>query len=811
MNLRRALHLLRRSPGFCLVAVATLGIAIGATVTIFSVADAVLIRPVPYTHPDRLVQIWGQNLRRNIPFFSLAYPDVAVWRKEARAFSAIAALSIGSASLAGHGVPEMVRLARVNAEMLPMLGTKLAAGRGFTTDEDRPGGNPAAIISHGLWQRRFGGNRSALGERITLDGQSFTIVGILPDDFLSPEAGQRAISREVLIPLADDGARGEGPPRSVLVFARLRPGVTRQQAQADIDRLSRRLDEAYPPGPQPRSVRVWGLEEFRTRDVRVSLLVLAGAVTMVLLIACVNVANLLLARAPLRRVEMTLRLALGAGRRRLVAELLGESAILAAAACVVGVGLAFWALKGLSAMGEARVPSIGQAGIDVRVVLFAMAASAITVLVFGLGPALSLSRPSSLASLQGRLKDVGRSQGGRLGRGLRNTLVAVEVALSLILLVGAGLLLQSFMRLQQVQPGFNPRGVMTASIALNADRYRDPAQQASFFTRLVQDLRARPGVESVGISSLLPLSGSNQGTYMLGESGAVTRIEDAPIVWFRLVSAGYFQAMQIPLRRGRYFDPVEERNARTVIINEEMAAQYWPGQDPVGRQLRPPPPRDPRVAPAPPVTVVGVVGNVRHMGLSAKPEPELYVPFQQTPGRTAFVAVRTSLDPESLAPLLSAAARAIDPEQAVSQVRTLESALVLSTSSQRLSTTLLLAFAAIAAALAIVGLCGVTSYLVSQRTQEIGVRMALGAQRGDVWRLVIGEGMAATVAGIALGLAGAAAATRVIDTMLFGVTRWNPVAFGVAPALLALGALAGIWWPAKRATTVDPLAALREQ
>ncbi|RPJ57393.1 MAG: FtsX-like permease family protein, partial [Acidobacteria bacterium] len=346
---------------------------------------------------------------------------------------------------------------------------------------------------------------------------------------------------------------------------------------------------------------------------------------------------------------------------------------------------------------------------------------------------------------------------------------------------------------------------------LNADHYRDPVQRVSFFRRLLEDLQARPGVVSAGITSSRPLSGHNQGTYMLGESGAVTRFEDAPIVWFRLVSAGYFRALQIPLVRGRYFDPVEERNTGTVIVNEEMAARYWPGEDPVGRRLRPLPPRDPRVAAPPPVTVVGVVGNVHHMGLRAKPEPEMYMPGLLTPGRAAIVAVRTSLEPESLAPLLSAAARAIDPEQAVSEVRTLESAVFLSTSTQRLSTTLLLVFAGIAAALAVVGLCGVTSYLVAQRTQEIGVRMALGARRAHVWRLVLGEGMAATVAGIVVGLAGAAAATRVIETMLFGVTRWNPLAFAAGPVVLALGALAGIWWPARRATAIDPLEALREQ
>ncbi len=392
---------------------------------------------------------------------------------------------------------------------------------------------------------------------------------------------------------------------------------------------------------------------------------------------------------------------------------------------------------------------------------------------------------------------------------LRAGLVSAEVALSLVLLVGAALLLESFVRLQQVSPGFNPRGVMTAAIALNADRYGEPAQSVAFFRRFLEDVQHRPGVVAAGITSSRPLSGHNQGTYMLGETGAVTRVEDAPIVWFRLVSSGYFKAMEIPLRRGRFFDPAEDRNAGTVVVNEEMAARYWPGQDPIGQRVRAPAPASQPAAPW--LTVVGVAGNIHHMGLRTGEEPEMYMPFVNTPFRTAVVAVRTTLDPVALAPVLAGAAKSIDPEQAVSEVRTLESAVYLSTAAERLSTTLLGLFAALAVALAVVGLCGVTSYLVEQRTQEIGVRMALGAGRGHVMRLVFREGMVATTIGIAIGLAGAAAGTRVIEAMLFGVSAWNPLAFAAGPVVLVLGAAAGIWFPARRATAIDPLAALREQ
>ena len=804
-DVRYAFRVLRRSPGFTALAVITLALGIGATVTMFSVADAVLIRPVSYRDPGRLVQIWGQNLARNIPFHNVAYPDVAIWRQEARSFEMLAALSDSSASLSGRGDPEMVRVARTNAELLPLLGVAMAAGRTFRPDEDRPGGNHVAVISHELWQRRFGGDAAAVGEIVRLDGAACTIVGVLPAGFRPP-----AIPADVFEPLADDGARNaERAPLTVTVFARLRAGVTLEQAQADMDGLSRSLDERFPSGGSVRSVRVWSLTDFRTRDVRLSLHVLAGAVTMVLLVACVNVANLLLARASIRRSEVALRLALGAPRRRLVAQLLTESGVVGLAAGAIGLAFAYWGVHALIGLAQARVPSLNQAGINLRVLGFAVFTSVLTVLLFGLGPALALSHPSHISSLQGSLKDQGRSLGRKLGRGLRGVLVAAEVALSLVLLVGAVLLVQSFARLQQVDPGFNPRGVMTATMSLNADRYREPAQLVAFFSRFLEELERTPGVVAAGITSSLPLSSHNQGAYVLGESGAVTRREDAPVAWFRRVSAGYFRAMEIPLLRGRLFDPMEERNRGTVIVNQEMAARYWPGEDPIGRRIRGASP-DPRAA-GPWLTVVGVVGNIHHMALDTSAEPEWYLPYVATPVRAVAVSVRTTLDPQSLAPVMARAARAIDREQAVSAVRTLESAVYDAASSERLSTTLLTLFAAIAVALAVVGLCGVTSYLVDQRTHEIGVRMALGAHRGDVLRLVFREGIMATTIGVVIGLGGAAAATRVIQSMLFGVSAWNPLAFAAGPVILMLGVLAGIWLPARRATAIDPLVALREQ
>jgi putative ABC transport system permease protein len=699
----------------------------------------------------------------------------------------------------------MVQVVRTNAELLSIVGVAMAEGRFFLADEDRPGASRVAVITHELWQRRLGGDRAALAEPIKLDGEPHMIVGVLPVGFRPP-----AYAADVLIPLADSGARNREGQRSpsVTVVGRLRPGVTLAQAQAEMDRLTRGLDERFPVPGRARNVRVWSLTDFRTREVRTSLLVLGVAVVMVLLIACVNVANLLLARASIRRSEMAVRMALGGSRRRLVAQLLTESAVIGLAAGAIGVGLAFWGVQGLRALGGTGMASLDRAGIDLRALCVALLVSVATVALFGLGPALALSRPSSSSTVPGDLKEQVRGGGGRLGRRLRGALVAAEVALSFVLLVGAGLLLQSFANLQQVRPGFNAEGVMTANVALNAARYREPAQSVAFFRRFLENLQRRPGVVSAGITSSLPLTSHNQGTYMVGESGAITRPEDAPVLWFRIVSAGYFRAMGIPLLRGSLFDAVEERNPGTVVVNSEMAARYWPGEDPVGRRIRGAS-ADPRRA-GPWLTVVGVVGDVHHMGLATPVEPEMYLPYVGVPFTTAAVAVRTSLDAATLGPALVEAAKAADPEQAVSAVRTLESALYQSAASARLSTTLLALFAAISVALSLVGLGGVISYLVDQRTHEIGVRMALGARRGHVLLLVLREGMTAAVLGVAVGLAGAVAAASVFQTILFGVSAWDPLAFAAAAAILLAGALAGTWLPARRATAIDPLAALRE-
>ena len=803
-DIRYALRVFRRSPGFTALAIATLAIGIGATITVFSVADAVLVRPVAYRDPDRLVQIWGQNLARNIPYHQVEYADVVVWKKQARSFEGLSAAASSSASLAGRGDPEMVQVMRANAELLPMLGVTMATGRAFLPDEDRPGAGRVVVIGHGLWRRRFGLSAAAVGTSIKLDGVPHTIVGVLPASFRSPAA-----PADVLAPLADDGARGrENPPSpTVTVFGRLRPGVTREQAQLEMDQLSRSLDKEFPSPVRARSVRVWNLKEFRTREVRVSLLVLAGAVTMVLFIACVNMANLLLARAGLRRSEVAIRLALGARRRRLVLQLLTESLVLGIAGGVLGVVLAYWGVQGLEQLAPARVPSIDQAGVDLRVIGFSVFASLLTVVLFGLGPAVALAGTQGTATLQGSLNDQGRGQGGRLGRSLRGALVAAEVALSIVLLVGAVLLIQSFARLQRVNPGFNPRGVMTASVALNAERYREPAQQVAFFRRFLEEVNRTPGVVAAGVTSSLPLSGHNQGTYVVGESGAVTRLQDAPIAWFRRVTAGYFRAMGIPLLRGRVFEATEDRNPGTVVVNQAMAEWYWPGQDPIGRRLRGGS-SDPRAA-GPWMTVVGVVGNVHHMALTAASEPEMYLPYIATPSRSMAVAVRTTLEPEAMALVMAGAVKAIDSEQAVSTVRTLEAAVYEAASSQRLSTVLLGLFAALAVLLAIIGVGGVTSYLVDQRTHEIGVRVALGAGRADVMRLVFRDGMLAAAAGVALGLGGAVAATRLMGAMLFGVSAWSPLALAAGPSVVVLGVLSGIWLPARRATAIDPLVALR--
>jgi len=795
-DVRYAVRMLRRSRSFAVVAVMALGLGIGATTAMFSVADGVLLRPLPYRDADRVVQIWSQNLQRGIPFSRTSYPDVAVWQRESRTLAAVTAYRDTAASLAAGTEPEPVTVAQVSASFFAVFGVDLEEGRAFLPDEDRPGGAAVAILSHDLATRRFAGS-AATGRTVKVDGVEYAVVGVLPDTF-RPAAG----TVDVYLPLADDGGReGEREVLSVSVYARLAPGATQAQAQAELDGLSKRLDEAFPVA-FPRSVRVWGLHEFATRNVRLSVLVLLGAVTMVLLIACVNVANLLLARSSGRRKEIAVRVALGATRRRLVAQLLTESLLVAAAGCVVGVLLAWW---GVGLLPRLAPGLADQVALDGRALAFALAVTVATTVLFGLSPALAQSRPDGLSALDVVLKEEGRRGSGSARSRLRRGLVVGEVALSLVLLVGAGLLLKSFARLQEVNPGFNPDQVMTATLSLSTERYRESAHFARFAREFLDRLAATPGVTASGLTTSLPLSGHNQGLYLGSEEGPT--VESPQIVWFRRVTVGYFRALEIPLLRGQLFDSDEPVEPLVVVVNRALAERFWPGEDPIGKHIRPPV-RDPQ-NPPPSMTVIGVVGDIHHMALDAPAEPEMFMQFMVTPARAMTVAVRSPLGPETIGPAIARAAALADEEQAVSSVRTMTQAVYAATTSERLSTTLLTTFAALAVALALIGLYGVLSYAVDQRAHEIGVRMALGARRADVLRMVLREGVLTSLAGIAIGVAGALVATRYMASMLYAVSATDVGTFVAVSALLVLAALAASLVPARRATGIDPIVTLR--
>jgi putative ABC transport system permease protein len=801
-DVRYAIRMLRRAPGFTATAVVVLALGIGATVAMFSVVDAVLVRPLPYPDAGRLVRVWGQNLERGIPFLTVPYPDVAVGQRDVRAFASLSAYAAGDASLAGEGSPESVSVARVNASFFGTFGVTMAAGRAFLPEEDRPGAARVAVVSEGLWQRRYGGRPLADDAAVTLDGERYLVIGVLPASFWQP-----AGPVDLFVPLADDGARNrENPPVvTVQVFGRLAGGVTVDRAQAELDAVSAALDREF-PARFARSTRIWTLRAFSTRTVRTSLLVLFGAVTLVLLIACVNVANLLLARSGTRRREMAVRAALGAGRGRVVGQLLTESLLLGLAGGLVGLALAYWGVYALQHLAPGSLPLVDQVAIDVRTLLFATGLSIGTGVLFGLNPAFTLSREGGASLLAVLLKDGGQRGASARSR-LRSALVVGEIALSLTLLVGAGLLLKSLDRLQRVDPGFDPEGVTTATIELGAERYDTPDTWLAFSHRLLEELQATPGVTAAGLTTSLPLTGHNTGLFLTAEEGQAALPDNAQIVWFRRVTPGYFRAMGIPLVRGRLFEETEGANRGMAIVSRAMADRFWPDEDPLGKHVRPAT-RDPAAA-GPWLSVIGVVGDIHHMALGAVPEPEIFLSYASSPARTMKVAVRSSLDPGLAVPLVARTVAKVDPEQAVSSAQTMGEAVTRATSSERLSTTLLTVFAAVALLLAIVGLYGVISYTVDQRAHEIGIRVALGASRADVVRLVFREGMVPTLAGLGLGVAIAFWSTRFMASMLFEVSARDVSVFAGVAVILTAVAAAATWVPARRASGIDPAVTLR--
>jgi len=825
-DLKFALRTLLKSPGFTLVAVLTLALGIGANTAIFSAVNVVLLKPLPYPGSDRRLQIMSTGFRG--VRFGVSFPDLHDVRALSQDFTGVAATTTQRYNLTGAGDPREVQAAAITADLFDVLQRRPEIGRGFTAADERA---PLALLSHGLWITNFGRDPGILGRSISLDGRSFTVVGVMPAGFEFPNQDV-----QVWTPIGESlsqspqGAETNRHWHFLNAVARLAPGVTLDRAVGDVKVLGARLSASDPgssggrqrivagqasPGGGPpapsaggRSILDTGfnvtlLRDAAIGDVRRPLLILLGAVGLVLLIACANAANLLLARATARRREMAVRRALGAGRGRLVRQLLTESTLLALAAGVVGVVLATGGLDALLAVWPHALPRTTEIGLDGRVLGFSLGLAVVTGVAFGLLPAWRASAPGLEQSLR---EGAPGATGGR--RRLQNALVVGEVTLALVLLVGAGLLVRSFIRLNNVNPGFDTRDVLAARIRLTPARYPAGAQQALFFDNMLASLQAHPGVQSASVTGTLPLSGN---MFMIAFDPRTVRPDyPEPIMILRLsvISPDYFTTFRIPIRRGRGFTAEDRMGAPPVaVINRATADQLWPGQDPIGKELNARGPGQP----AGPSMIVGLIDNLRSASLDVTPQPEIYRPASQQPDlREMWVALRASNGrPVQLVGAIRDAVHQADPEQSIGDIVSLEQLIGRQTAARRFNTTLLTIFALLAVGLALVGIYGVTAYAVTQRTRELGIRMALGARSVDVVRLLVRESLRRVAVGVGLGLLVALGVTRALSAMLYEVAPRDAVTFAGTALVLIAVALVATWVPARRATRVDPMVALR--
>jgi putative ABC transport system permease protein len=798
-DVRYALRALRRAPGFTLAVVLTLALGIGINSAIFSVVHNVLLRPLPYGSPDRLVLLYGRY-----PEFgrtSTSLPDFIDLRHGTRTFEQLAARHAGAFVLTGEGEPQRVIADRVTSNFFTTLGVRPLLGRAFLPDEDKMGGDDRVVIlSHGFWQRQFGGDPRVVGTQLQLSGRPWTVVGVAPPDFRYGKAV------DLWAPTRADTTmprRGE----YLDVIGRLKPGVSVAQAGADAAAVFRQLAQQYPATNAKIRSEVIGLQEDLVHDVRPALWAFTAAVLLVLLIACANVANLLLARAAAREREMAVRVAMGAGRGRLLRQLLTESMVLALLGGIAGIALASWGVAAVSASSVQFLPRQYEIGMNPTVVAFSLALALGTGLLFGLAPAMRLSGGPLHASLREGARG---STGGSLAR-VRGALVLGEVALALVLLTGAGLLIRSFDKLTRVDLGFEPAGVLTFNLTFPSAKYRDASQLPSLYETVLANARALPGVRAAAVSADLPMSGANYISYSVkGEPPRESRPDAPPRdVQPFAVSSDYFTALHVPLRRGRLIQATDGPNAPPVaVINEQMARTEFANRDPIGSQITF---GDPNDSNSTWLTVVGVVGNVAQEGVTAKPYNQLYQSIAQNPDRGVLVSLRTAGDPMRLAASARNAMRAIDRDLLVNDVQPLTARVDKNIARPRLSVWLLGGFAAIALALAAIGIYGVMAYTVAQRTREIGVRMALGADPVRVKRLVVWQGMQPALVGVVVGLLGAFQLSRLIASLLYGVSALDPVTFVLVPLFLTTIALLATYLPARRATRVSPTVALQTE
>ncbi len=790
-DLRYGARMLLKQPGFTLIAIITLALGIGANTAIFSVVNAVILQPLPYAEPERIVRMYGKFSQGNQA--ATSPPDFLDYRAQNRTFEEFAAVRADSFNLTGGTEPERIVGANVTTNFFQAIGVKPVLGRSFAPEEEQEGRARVAIISEGLWQRRFNLDAGVIGKTLLLDGQSHTIVGV------APNAGRLPDETEVWRPLAFDKPNMKVRRFHFLrAFGRLKPGVTLQQAQADLDAVAIGLEKQYPESNTSWRLRLVPLRDELLGDVRTPLYVLLGAVAFVLLIACVNVANLLLARAAGRQKEIAVRCAMGAGRMRIVRQLLTESLLLSVAGGAVGLLLAVWGTEAIVKLAADSIPRAGEIGVDNRVLAFTVLLSLLTGAVFGLVPALQASRPD----FNETLKDGGKGTGAaRRGSRTRKALVIAEIAPALVLLVGAGLLIQSFRRLQEVDPGFDPRNVLTMRLFLPESKYGEPGKPRIFFEQLLQRVAALPGVQAVGTTTQLPLRGGGD-TYFKIEGRPFKNPNQQVTALNPAISHDYMLAMSIPLVKGRTFTEQETKETpRVVIINETFARSHFPNEDPLGKRLI--------IDDGEPLPceIIGVARDIKQFSLAGSPTPTMYMPRIET--GFADLAVRTTGDPLALAAAVRGAVQAIDKDQPIANPRSMEQVLATSVAEPRFRTLLLGLFAALALGLAAVGIYGVMSYTVAQRLPEIGIRRALGAQNADVLRLIVKQGMTPALAGVAVGLAAALALTRLLTRLLFNISANDPLTFIVIAAGLTLVALLACYFPARRATKMDPMEALR--
>jgi putative ABC transport system permease protein len=802
-DVRYNFRLLRRDPGFALLLIVTLTLGVAAATTIFSVVNAVLISPLPYKDAGRLVLVWERNVQKERLTNAVSPANFADWRDRLDAFEDIGASRDQFYTLTGQGEPEMITSYRFSANFFPLLGVAPALGRTFAPEEDRPGQDRVVVLSHKLWQRRFGGDRSVVGRPITLNGENYSVVGVMPPNFDYPGGGV-----ELWTPLALTPAHWDNRSlRALRLLARLKPGVTPEQAQAKLAALTGQLAAQYPETNAGWDGNVERLRDNYAGDIRLPLLVLLGAVCFVLLIACANVTNLLLVRTTARQRELTLRTALGASRSRIVRQLVTEGLTLSLIGSALGLLLALWSVNSLLALfpttiSNFNIPRLDNIPFDARVLLFALGLTLLTGMVFGVTPWLQTSK----VNLNDSLKEGGRSTSGR-GRRLLEALVVAEVGLAMVLLVGAGLMIRSFIRLQQTDLGFRTENALSLRMTLPAYKYSKPEQRGLFVEEVLRQVSAVQGVAAAGTVNFLPLSGWQGSRAFTVEGQQAANAAEQPEADYRVVSADYFKAMGIPLLSGRQFDARDAASAPQVaIVNEVMARRFFPGQDPLGKRvnvggLDKPDWRQ----------VVGVVGAVRHLGLADEPRPEIYRPFSQDPFPLVSLVVRsTTTDPQALAASVRNAIRAVDKDQPISYVMSMGELAAESLALRRVTMYLITLFAVIALFMAAVGIYGVMAYSVSQRTREIGIRIALGAQRRDIMRLVVGRGLLLTVCGLGLGLVSALLLTRLVSSLLYGVSAADPLTVAGISIFLAAVAFLASYVPARRAVRVDPLVALRD-